>query len=111
MIEMHFPLTLKAKMMLVFSSFRTLQRPPSFRKIFLECFLTVQLSTGHLKCATTLNFVFVQCSISSQQWREKNNILIDDHHGCKATAMTPPELLKYLKDEGDSTHTAISIYL
>jgi hypothetical protein len=29
----------------------------------------------------------------------KNNILIDDHHGCKATAMTPQELLKHLKDE------------
>jgi hypothetical protein len=25
--------------------------------------------------------------------------------------MTPQELLKHLKDEGDSTHTAISIYL
>ncbi len=41
----------------------------------------------------------------------KNNILIDDHHGCKATAMIPQELLKHLKDEVDSTHTAISIYL
>jgi hypothetical protein len=25
--------------------------------------------------------------------------------------MTPQKLLKHLKDEGDSTHTAISIYL
>jgi hypothetical protein len=25
--------------------------------------------------------------------------------------MTPQELLKHLKNEGDSTHTAISIYL
>jgi hypothetical protein len=25
--------------------------------------------------------------------------------------MTPQELLKHLKDEGDSTHTAFSIYL
>ena len=41
----------------------------------------------------------------------KNNILIYDHHGCKATAMTPQELLKHLKDEGDSTHTAIFVYL
>jgi hypothetical protein len=40
----------------------------------------------------------------------KNNIFIDDH-GCKATAMTPQELLKHLKDEGDSTHTAIFVYL
>jgi hypothetical protein len=41
----------------------------------------------------------------------KNYIFIDDDHGCKATAMTPQELLKHLKNEGDSTHTAISIYL
>ncbi len=41
----------------------------------------------------------------------KNNIFIDDNHGCKATAMTPQELLKHLKNKGDSTHTAISIYL
>jgi hypothetical protein len=58
MIQMNFPLTL-TKMMIVFPSFRTLQRPPSSQKIFLERFLTVQLSTGRLKCATTLNFVFV----------------------------------------------------
>ncbi len=41
----------------------------------------------------------------------KKNIFIDDDHGCKATAMTPQELLKHLKNEGDSTHTAISIHL
>jgi hypothetical protein len=39
------------------------------------------------------------------------NIFINDDHGCKATAMTPQELLRHLKNEGDSTHTAISIYL
>jgi hypothetical protein len=41
----------------------------------------------------------------------KKDVSIHDHHGCKATAMTPQELLKILKNEGDSTHTAISIYL
>ncbi len=41
----------------------------------------------------------------------KSNILIDDDHGCKETAMTPQELLRHLKNEGDCTHTAISIYL
>jgi hypothetical protein len=40
----------------------------------------------------------------------KNNIFIDDDHGCKATAMTPQEILKHLKNEGDSTHTAIFVY-
>ena len=58
MIQMNFPLTL-TKMMIVFPSFRTLQRPPSSQKIFLERFLTVQLSTGRLKCAMILGFVFV----------------------------------------------------
>ncbi len=39
----------------------------------------------------------------------KNNNLFDDDHGCKATAMTPQEVLKHLKNEGDSTHTAIFV--
>jgi hypothetical protein len=59
MRQMNFPLTLKAKMMIAFPSIRTLQRPPSSQKTFLERFLTVQLSTGHLKCAIILGFVFV----------------------------------------------------
>jgi hypothetical protein len=41
----------------------------------------------------------------------KNNIFFDNDHGCKATAMTPQELLRHLKNESDSTHKAISIYL
>jgi hypothetical protein len=41
----------------------------------------------------------------------KNEILNHDDHGCKGIAMTPQELLKHLKDEGDSTHTAVSIHL
>ncbi len=54
---------------------------------------------------------FCPCSISSQPWREKNNIFIYDDHGCKATAMTPQELLKHLTNQGDYSHTAASIYL
>ena len=41
----------------------------------------------------------------------KKYIFFDDDHGCRATAMTPQELLRHWKNEGDSTHTAISIYL
>jgi hypothetical protein len=41
----------------------------------------------------------------------KNEVSIHDDHGCRGTAMTPQELLKHLKDEGDSTRTAIIIYL
>ncbi len=59
MRQMNFPLTLKAKMMIAFPSIRTLQRPPSSWQNFLERFLTVQLSTGRLKWAMILGFVFV----------------------------------------------------
>ncbi len=41
----------------------------------------------------------------------KKNIFIDDDHGCKATVMTPQELLKHLTNQGNYTHTAISIHL
>ncbi len=62
--KMIFLLTLKAKMMIVICSFRTLQRPTSSQKIFLdERFLTVQSSTGRLKCSMTLNFVFVHVQL------------------------------------------------
>jgi hypothetical protein len=57
------PLTLKAKMMIVICYFRTLQRPLSSQKISLKRFLTVQSSTGRLKCETTLNFVFVHIQV------------------------------------------------
>ncbi len=48
---------------------------------------------------------------NSFQTMEGKKIQIHDGHQCRATAMTPQELLKYLKNEGDSTHTAISIYI
>ncbi len=41
----------------------------------------------------------------------KNEISIHDDHGYRGTGMTPQDLSKHLKDEGDSTHTAIYIYL
>jgi hypothetical protein len=53
-------LTMNPQMtMMSYCAFRTLQRPPSSQTIFLERFLTVQLSTGHLKCAMILGYVFV----------------------------------------------------
>jgi hypothetical protein len=57
-------LTMEAKMRkMTIHAFRTLQKTPSSRKIFLERFLTDQLFTGHLKCATTLNIVFVHVQV------------------------------------------------
>jgi hypothetical protein len=53
-------LTMNPQMrMMSYQIFRTLQRPPSSRTIFLEHFLTVQLSTARLKCAIILSYVFV----------------------------------------------------
>jgi hypothetical protein len=52
-----------------YSQLQNPTRPPSSQKIFLECFLTVQLSTGHLKCAMILGFVFVHVqSIPVHGW-------------------------------------------
>jgi hypothetical protein len=50
------------------------------------------------------------CSIHSKPRWGKNEISMHDDYGCRATAMTSQELLKHVKDEGDSTHTAISFY-
>jgi hypothetical protein len=41
----------------------------------------------------------------------KNKIYIYDDHECKIGAMTSQELLRHLRNVGDFTHTAISIYL
>jgi hypothetical protein len=54
---------------------------------------------------------FCQCSKLSSPWRDNNNIFIHHDHGCKVGLMTPQELLRHLRSEGDATHTAISIYL
>jgi hypothetical protein len=54
---------------------------------------------------------FCPCSSHFRPWREEKNIFIHDDHGCKATAMTPLELLQHLKNEVDSTHRAILVYL
>ncbi len=54
--------------------FRTLQRPPSSQKFFLERFLTVQISTRHLKWRTTLSFVFVHVQIHPNHGGKKEYI-------------------------------------
>jgi hypothetical protein len=51
------------------------------------------------------------CSKHSSPWRENNNIFIHPDHERKGGLMTPQDLLQHLRSEGDSTHTAISIYL
>jgi hypothetical protein len=48
---------------------------------------------------------------SFQTMEGKNKIFIHDDHECKIGAMTCQDLLRHLKNEGNSTHTAISISL
>ncbi len=54
---------------------------------------------------------FCPCSKHSCPWRDNKSIFIHHDHGCKATAMTPQQLLKHLKTAGDSTHATIFVYL
>jgi hypothetical protein len=79
-------------------------------KDVLEYFFIVQSSTGHLKCATTLNLVFIHVQFSPDH-EGKKKIFIHDDHECKIGVMTPQELLRHLKNEGDYTYIEISIYL
>jgi hypothetical protein len=88
--------------------FRTLQR---LSKDFLRVLPLYPIIHWVSQMCNNPKLCFSPCSISLQPWRGKNNIFIDDDHRCKATAMTPQELLKHMKNQGDSTHTAISIYL
>jgi hypothetical protein len=51
---------------------------------------------SHLKNNPKL--CFCTCSKSSQPWRKKIISLLMTNHGYKATAMTPQELLRHLKN-------------
>jgi hypothetical protein len=95
----------------VYSRLQNPKKKPIISKDFLRALPHCPIIHWASQMCNNPKLCFCPCSISSQPWRGKNNILIDDHHGCRATAMTPQELLKHLKDKGDSTHTAISIYL
>jgi hypothetical protein len=57
------------------------------------------------------NCGFRPCSKHSRPWRETNKIFIHDNHECKMGLMTPQELLKLLKNQGDFSHTAVYVYL
>ncbi len=109
-IKMIFLLTLKAKMMMSICSFRTLQRPPSSQKIVRALPHCPIIHWASQMCNDT-RLCFCPCSKHSSPWRDNNSIFIHRDHGCMVGLMTPQELLQHLRNEGDSTHTAISIYL
>jgi hypothetical protein len=56
-------------------------------------------------------FAFVHVPLKLNCGGKKINVSIDDDHVCKSKTMTPYELMKHLKNEGDSTHKAILAYL
>jgi hypothetical protein len=95
----------------VYSHLQNPTKTPIISKDFLRALPLCSIIHWASQMCNNPKLCFGPCSISSQPWREKKNIFINDDHGCKTTAMTPQELLKHLKNEGDSTHTAISIYL
>ncbi len=75
-----------------------LQNPtktPIVSKDFLRALPHCPIIHWASQMRNTPKLYFCPCSISSQPRRGKNNIFNDDDHGCKATAMTPQELLKY----------------
>ncbi len=91
----------------VYSCLQNPTKTPIILKHFLRALPHCPIIHWVYQMKNNPKLYFCPCSISSQPWREKHNIFIYDDHGCEATAMTPQEPLKHLKNEGDSTHTAI----
>jgi hypothetical protein len=96
------------------NEYSCLQNPtkaPIIWKEFLRNFPFYPIIYWASQMCNNPKLCFCPFSIHSSPWRENNKIFIHDDHGCKAGAMTSQELLRHLKDEVDSTHTAIPIYL
>jgi hypothetical protein len=84
-----------------------LQNPtkaPIISKDFLRVLPHCPIIHGASQMKNNPKLCFCPCSKSSQPWMEKIISFFDDDHGCKATAMTPQELLRHLTNQGDSTH-------
>ncbi len=92
-------------------NFRTLQRPPSSQKISWKRFLSVQLYTGHLNWRTTLNFVFVHVQIHPNHGGENIISLLMMIMDARQLPWPLKNYWDIWKNEGDSTHKTISIYL
>jgi hypothetical protein len=90
-----------------------LQNPtktPIILKDFLRALPLCQIIHWVSQMCNNPKLCFCPCSSHSRPWRDKNKIFILDDHECKIGAMTCQDLLRHLKNEGDSTHTVISIY-
>ncbi len=93
----------------------SLHRNPTKTPIILKNFLRVLPHCPIIHWASQMwddpRLCFCPCSKHFSSWRDNNNIFIHHDHGCMVGLMTPQELLRHLRSEGDATHTAISIYL
>ncbi len=75
------------------------------------CFLTVQSSTGHLKCLMIPSFIFVHVASIPNCGEIKEILQFIMIMYVKAIPWTPNELMKHLSDQGDHSNKAIYIYL
>ncbi len=95
-------------------SYSLLQNPkkaPIISKDFLRALSHCPIIHWASQMCNSLKLCFCPCSSHSRPWRGKNKIFIHDDHECKIGAMTSLELLRHLRNVGNSTHTAIPIYL
>jgi hypothetical protein len=81
----------------VYSQLQNPTKTPIISKDFLKALPLSTIIHWASQLKNNPKLCFCPCSNSSQPWRGKYNIFIDDDHGCKATAMTPQELLRHLK--------------
>ncbi len=98
---------------IVDDSFPLLQnptKPPIISKDFLRALPHCPIIHWASQMSNNPKLCFVHIQFIPDHGRGKK-IFIHDDHKCKIGAMTSQELLKRLKNEGDYTHTAISIYL
>ncbi len=74
MIQMNFPLSLKAKMIIVFPSFRTIQDPHHLKRFFRVVPHCLVIHWASQMCNNP-KLCFWPCSIHSSPWREKMRFL------------------------------------
>jgi hypothetical protein len=86
-------------------------KTPIISKTFLRALPHCPIIHWASQISNDPRLCFCPCSKHSSPWRDNNNIFIHHDHGCMVGLMIPQELLRHLSSEGDSTHTASSIYL
>ncbi len=94
-----------------YSRLQNPKKTPIILKDFLRAFPHCPIVHWASRMCNDPRLCFCPCSKHSGPWRDNNTIFIHHDHECMVGLMTPQKLLQHLRSEGDSTHTAISIYL